>query len=187
MILLRAPTPKLTQNFLDGQQSCTFTYDCVGGTESQTFPRGYTVDRNRILLGRGEEAWKRAVADLEHWTMFSLDWCWLTPARPPVATGTVVAVAFKHFGFWSINSARIVYVIDESDRRAFAYGTLPGHSESGEERFQIERASDDSVYYDLLAFSRPRDLLPRLAKPLARHLQRRFVEQSQAAMKRATQ
>jgi uncharacterized protein (UPF0548 family) len=34
---------------------------------------------------------------------------------------------------------RIVYVIDEPDRRGFAYGTLPGHPERGEEAFIISR------------------------------------------------
>ena len=32
---------------------------------------------------------------------------------------------------------RVVYVVDEPDRRGFAYGTLPGHAESGEELFMV--------------------------------------------------
>ncbi len=174
-----------TQRFLETQKALSYTYECVGGTESETFPRGYTLDHNRILLGRGGAVWERAVAALHNWTMFHLDWCRLTPARPAVVAGTVVAVAFRHYGFWSLHSARVVYVIDEPRRQAFAYGTLPGHSESGEERFQIERSANDEVYYDLLAFSKPRDLLPRLMKPLARTLQKQFVADSKAAMVRA--
>ena len=38
-------------------------------------------------------------------------------------------------------------------RFGFAYGTLPGHGGSGEERFLIERDRDDGVWYDILAFS----------------------------------
>lgn len=50
-------------------------------------------------------------------------------------------------------------------RFGFAYGTLPGHVESGEERFQIEwHRSDDSVWYDILAFSRPNHPLARLPR-----------------------
>jgi uncharacterized protein (UPF0548 family) len=68
----------------------------------------------------------------------------------------------------------------------FAYGTLPGHAESGEERFLVEwdRAGGD-VWYDLLAFSRPRHVLARLGYPLARRLQNRFAKESAAAMRRA--
>ena len=32
---------------------------------------------------------------------------------------------------------RVVYVVDEPDRRGFAYGTLTGHPESGEELFTV--------------------------------------------------
>lgn len=39
---------------------------------------------------------------------------------------------------------QVVYVLDEPDRQGFAYGTLPGQPESGEEAFVIERADDDT-------------------------------------------
>jgi alpha-ketoglutarate-dependent taurine dioxygenase len=48
-------------------------------------------------------------------------------------------------------------------RFAFAYGTLAEHAESGEERFQVEWREDDSVWYDILAFSRPNQLFSRTA------------------------
>ncbi|GHF27263.1 hypothetical protein GCM10011600_30150 [Pseudolysinimonas yzui] len=50
---------------------------------------------------------------------------------------------------------RIVYVIDEPTRRGFAYGTLPGHPESGEEAFIVEQREDESVWLTIRAFSRP--------------------------------
>jgi uncharacterized protein (UPF0548 family) len=60
--------------------------------------------------------------------------------------------------------------------------------ESGEERFSVEwRRDDDSVWYDILAFSRPRHLLARLAMPLSRSLQRRFARDSLEAMRRTIQ
>ena len=42
--------------------------------------------------------------------------------------------------------ARVVYVIDEPLRKGFAYGTLPGHPETGEEAFIVEYRDDDSVW-----------------------------------------
>src|SRR5262249_55066407 len=81
------------------------------------------------------------------------------------------------------NRCRIVHVVDEPRRFVFAYGTLPGHVESGEERFLIEWLPDDSVWYDLRAFSRPRLWLVRLLYPLARRQQRRFARESLAAMR----
>ncbi|MBI3887105.1 MAG: DUF1990 family protein, partial [Opitutae bacterium] len=53
------------------------------------------------------------------------------------------------------------------------------------ERFTVEWRADDTVWYDLRAFSRPRYWPVRLAKPLARRLQRRFVADSKLAMQRA--
>jgi uncharacterized protein (UPF0548 family) len=50
---------------------------------------------------------------------------------------------------------RIVYVIDDPTRRGFAYGTLPGHPESGEEAFIVEQRDDESVWLTIRAFSRP--------------------------------
>jgi len=73
-------------------------------------------------------------------------------------------------------------------RFGFAYGTLADHMESGEERFTVEwRRDDDSVWYDLLAFSRPRHPLARLGLRLSRALQRRFARDSLRAMARASQ
>ena len=71
-------------------------------------------------------------------------------------------------------------------RFGFAYGTLPEHAESGEERFTVEwHEADDAVWYDILAFSRPHQLLARLGKPVARRLQKRFARGSAEAMRRA--
>ena len=44
----------------------------------------------------------------------------------------------RHYGFWLLNVARIVYLVEESGemkRFRFAYGPLPGH---GEECFTVE-------------------------------------------------
>jgi uncharacterized protein (UPF0548 family) len=82
-----------------------------------------------------------------------------------------------------------VSVVDEGGparRYGFAYGTLPGHAESGEERFTVEwHEADAAVWYDILAFSRPQHFLARLGYPFARRLQRRFAKDSVAAMLRA--
>ncbi len=119
--------------------------------------------------------------------MFNIGWvrlCW--PATPEA--GATFAVLIRHLGFWSLNSTRLVYVHEEDgpvQRYSFAYGTLPGHAESGEERFSIEwRHDDDSVWYEIFAFSRPRHPLTWAGYPLTRILQKRFTRDSKAAMAR---
>src|ERR1700677_393327 len=85
---------------------------------------------------------------------------------------------------------RIVYVVEDDaapERYGFAYGTLPDHAEIGEERFTVEFNPDDqTVWYDIYAFSRPR-MLTRLAYPLSRGLQKRFARNSLEAMRQAVQ
>ena len=121
------------------------------------------------------------------WRMSSLGWMSIQPANASVAPGTTVAAVVRHYGFWSLNACRVVYLLDEEEGgvrwTGFAYGTLPAHGEIGEERFVVEwRRDDDSVWYDLFAFSRPGHFLARLGYPLTRRLQRRFGKESKQAM-----
>ena len=151
---------------------------------------GYAVDHNRVRLGQGEATFDRAVAALRAWKMFDRGWIEVLPPGASVEVGTTVAVLARHHGFRSLNACRIVYLIGEDDgdvlRYGFAYGTLPGHGERGEERFTVElRRGDDTVHYDLYAFSRPDHPLAKVGHPLARRLQRRFARDSMQAMVRA--
>jgi uncharacterized protein (UPF0548 family) len=53
----------------------------------------------------------------------------------------------------------------------FAYGTMPGHPERGEESFQVRLNSQGAVSFHVVAFSRPGDLATKLAGPIATSLQ----------------
>ena len=66
---------------------------------------------------------------------------------------------------------RVVYVIDEPRRRGFAYGTLPGHPESGEEAFILDHRDDGTIAFNIIAFSRPASILAKLAGPIGRIVQ----------------
>jgi uncharacterized protein (UPF0548 family) len=190
VFLITKPSEETIRRVLLSQQHCDVSYPDIGASRG-TPPAGYTSDHHRATLGAGAAAFERAVAALRMWRMFRLGW--LEPvfsgAPAQIVVGADVAVLVRAFGLWSLNTCRIVYVIDESApvrRFGFAYGTLPEHAESGEERFTIEwRRDDDSVWYDILAFSRPRHTLARLGYPLTRRLQKRFARDSVAAMKRA--
>ncbi len=187
MFSLKAPTEDEVRRFISKQKDSGFSYPEVGASAT-TAPLGYNVDHNRIALGRGEVTWQRAVEAVRAWKMFSMRWVNLLWSRAPIVVGTDVAVSVLHFGFYSLNACRIVYVVDEegpTKRFGFAYGTLAEHAESGEERFTIEwDRNSDEVWYDILAFSRPRQIFAKLGYPLSRLLQKRFAEGSMAAMLR---
>lgn len=187
MILLRKPSPDTIQRFISRQARLAFTYSGVGSTATKP-PAGYTVDHTRISLGVGEHAFEAGKSVLRCWGHFQLRWVEALPRDTPIQQDATVAVIARAMGVWWLNAARIVYVLDESTpirRWGFAYGTLPDHAESGEERFMIEwNRTDDSVWYDILAFSRPRHVLARMGYPLVRRLQRRFARDSAATVLR---
>ncbi|NIL65051.1 DUF1990 domain-containing protein [Salinispora arenicola] len=62
----------------------------------------------------------------------------------------------------------VLLAINEDDRAGFAYGTLPGHPECGEEAFLVRRDGMGQVYFEVRAFSRPGSLIARIAGPVGR-------------------
>jgi uncharacterized protein (UPF0548 family) len=70
---------------------------------------------------------------------------------------------------------RVVYVINEPDRVGFAYGTLPGHAESGEESFVLDRR-EGQVNFTVRAFSKPASRLSRLGGPVTGVVQGAMAE-----------
>jgi uncharacterized protein (UPF0548 family) len=186
MILASKPSRILIDAFIAAQQNQKFSYPEMGASREGA-PRGYTVDHNRVQLGVGAGAYEKAKRAIRQWKMFDMPWINLCWPDTPIEPGATVAVVASHLGFCSMNAARIVYVLDDPatpQKFGFAYGTLPDHSEIGEERFTVELNPDDqTVWYDIYAFSRP-GKLARLGYPFARMLQRRFARDSKLAMRR---
>jgi len=185
MFRLKRPTSDQIQQFIAAQSELPFSYPEIGATNTNP-PAGYTVDHNRRRLGFGTQVFAGAVNALNQWKQFDLGWVQMVPQGTPVEIGAVVAILTSHFGFWSLNACRVVYLIDDDGpvkKFGFAYGTLSSHVERGEERFTVEwHKEDDSVWYDILAFSRPNKLLVKLGVPLARMLQKRFAQDSMTVM-----
>ena len=182
------PTEERRRRFIQAQAPLDFSYKAVGATATKP-PDGYAVDHTRVLLGTGEAVFNAAKRALQAWRHFDLGWVDAWPTTTPLKAGEVVSVLARANGLWWLNCCRIVYVVDEAGpirRFGFAYGTLPGHIESGEERFMIEWDSrDQSVWYDILAFSKPNHILLHLAYPLLRRTQKRFARDSATAIRRA--
>jgi len=188
MLSLQKPSAESIRRFLAEQTKLPYTYCAVGAT-ALTLPTGFVVDRTRIKLGEGEVVFRSAIVALQSWKHFQLGWVEAWSPDTPIKPGEVVAVMGRAIGLWWLNACRIIYVVDESGpicKFGFAYGTLPGHVESGEERFLIEwNLHDNSVWYDIVAFSRPNHFLARLGYPVVRRMQKRFGRDSAVSMFRA--
>ena len=185
MFLLSRPTELRIQIILASQLTKGFSYPEVGASRG-ALPAGYAVLHDCVELGLGSATFDRAVQAIRQWKMFDVPDVRLCWPDAPIRPGGAVAIVLRHFGFWSLNCCKIVYVIDEDGpirRFGFAYGTLAGHAEQGEERFMVEwNRTSDLASYHILSFSRPGSVTTKIGYPAARWLQKRFLRHSLAAM-----
>ena len=190
MFFLKQPSSHGIQRFQQIAEQDSFSYPELCGTLKEPLPSRYNIDRNRVCLGQGKYVFERARSALSAWKMFDLGWVELMRTSAPIAPGQTVLVLAHTCGLHSLSASRVLMMIDTDDgetaRWGFCYGTLRHHVERGEERFTVEYwRRDNSVWYDILAFSRPQHPLARLAYPLSRSAQHRFARDSKAAMLRA--
>ena len=185
MFLTRRPSPEEIKQFLNGSQNLLLSYAPIGIAKQS--PRGFKLDEASSVIGRGAATFARARQALTNWKQFDLGWVELHPPGAPVLVGTVVAVLVRHFGFWSLNACRIVYMLDEDETKyGFAYGTLKNHAELGEEIFEVSLdPASQEVTYRIRAVSKASAVAARVGYPFARFLQDRFRRDSIAAMRRA--
>jgi len=154
------------------------TYPERGATQGR-LPPGYHHTQRRVRIGAGPAAFEQAVAALLSWRIH--EGAGLTVLGGPTPTvGAIVVTRLGPSRVGQLAPTRIIMIIDETRRRGFVYGTLPGHPFVGEESFIVERADDESVFFAVRAFSRPANLLVRLGLPVARLVQavvtRRFID-----------
>ena len=192
MLSLRKPTDAEAQSYLAARKNCSHSY-CGGlvGASRDQCPAGYAIGHYRVQLGTGSDVFDQAKQAIRQWRMFPGELIELHPNRPTIDVGADVALRIHAMGLWALAACRVVYTVDETttgqgtdvERFGFAYGTLPGHVEQGEERFLVEwDRADDRVTYDLMAFSRPDNALVWMGLPIARYYQRRFAILSCRAM-----
>jgi uncharacterized protein (UPF0548 family) len=173
---LRRPAPGELARLLAAAKEAAPTYADVGATEREPLPAGFRHDRDSVVLGVGQETYARAVALLRVWGVQRGAGLAVTPVDAVVEPGATVVLIIRAAGLWTTAPCRVVHVSEEPSRFAFAYGTLPGHPETGEAAFAIERGPAGEVVFRVWSFSRPVDPLARLAAPLARRIQRRVTQ-----------
>jgi uncharacterized protein (UPF0548 family) len=124
-------------------------------------------------VGHGRAAFHAACDGLRVWAAHVGAGVAITPPTEPVTEGATVIASTHVPPFHVLIPCRVVYVVDDEDQFGFAYATLPGHPECGEERFVVRIASEGSVVFTVSAHSRHAELLARLGAPVSRFVQRR--------------
>jgi uncharacterized protein (UPF0548 family) len=158
------------------------TYAEVGATRGD-LPEGYQHLVRSAWLGTGPETFDRAVRALMTWEVQRRAGVAVLGAPASVTEGASATLRIGPRLLGVRAPVRVVHVIDEPGRKGFAYGTLPGHPESGEESFVVEQWPDGAVTIEIRAFSRPASLLARLGGPATRAVQRHVTERYLAALR----
>jgi uncharacterized protein (UPF0548 family) len=176
MFSLRAPTPAKRSSVLARERLSPLTYPEVGATLAE-LPPGYHHARASMVVGHGDAAFARAQDGIRAWCPLVAGGIQVVPADAPIEVGTTVGLVIRLGPAYVVAACRIVVVVDEPDRYGFVYGTLPSHPAEGEEAFVVvrDRATGD-VRFDVVAFSRPHDLITKLGGPITRRVQARTAQ-----------
>jgi uncharacterized protein (UPF0548 family) len=171
-VILVFPRSSASINRLvESRDAAQLTYSEVGASLSDALPDGFRHDYYERLIGSGDEVFEYAKQGLRDWQAHNVPGVRVLPPRTEIRPGATVIVTLGLFVALAA-PCRIVGVVDEPRRWGFAYGTIPGHPEQGEEAFILTLADNDTVHFTVQAFSRPADRLVRLAGPISRQIQR---------------
>lgn len=151
------------------------TYDEVGATYAELLPPGYAHLRQSAVIGSGRECFERAAEAVMRWEAQRGAGTEMVATDSPLREGTTV-VQLLHIGpLRFLAPCRVVAVLEQPDRRGFAYGTLTGHPATGEERFDVRIDAAGTVVAEVTAFSRPARWYTRIGSPVSRLVQRAMV------------
>ncbi len=158
-----------------------FNYADVGASKG-TFPAGYHHLARSRVIGSGLEDFVAAADALMQWNMHRGAGLKVHAGSDTAVPDAVVVLTLGPVRI----PCRVVYVIDEANRQGFAYGTLDGHPESGEELFYIDYSpADHTVTAHISAFSRPGRWYTKLGGPVGRRVQALFTDRYLTALAKA--
>lgn len=162
-----------------------FTYAEVGATRDPSdLPPGYHHLRYRSTIGSGRRAFTAAGAAVIEWRMHAGMHVRPRAEAPRAAPGVGLTLTLGVRPFSVVAPCRVVWATSDDRSIGFAYGTLAGHPERGEESFLVELADDDTVCFTITAFSRPAVWYSRAAGPLVPMLQHGYAHACARVLRR---
>ena len=152
------------------------TYEHVGSPLDPTRWSGPSVLERCRDLGRARPAFEAAREALRTWVAHKGIGASIHPQGQPVEAAATVLVVLRRGPLSVIAPNRIIGVLDEPDRFGFAYGSLPGHPERGEESFVVEHVGDGSVRAAIRVQARTGTLAAQAVAPMVRRMQSLAVD-----------
>lgn len=186
IIRLGRPSATTAERILDRARSAEPTYGFAGDLLGD-HPPPLDLEVERVV-GRGDTAFAAAVACLRTFgPQRAVATVWPTDAT--VAPGADIVVALGLGPITVVALDRVVGVVDEPRRWGFAYGTLPGHIEVGEEAFVATHEPDDTVVVRISASAHValpgRAVLQRILLPIQRRYAQRYLDAVEEAVEQA--
>ncbi|QDS92841.1 hypothetical protein FF011L_15900 [Roseimaritima multifibrata] len=190
MLSFTKPNADSIARFLDQQAKLDFNYPDVGATDGE-LPSHYDHNSIEEEVGRRATDFQEAKAAMLAWKHFNVGWAAACPTTTPIREGENVAILARISGLWALAACRIIEVLHEesptSKRFGYSFGTLPGHPEQGEERFEVRCSANGIVTYRITAFFRPNCLSAEIAWPYFRYRFNQFRRQSVDRLRRHVQ
>ncbi|MEU1471189.1 DUF1990 domain-containing protein [Streptomyces sp. NPDC005761] len=162
----------------------TLTYPEAGATERGPLPAGYHHLHHRTRVGRGRADFEAAGAAITDFRMHRASGARVRASAARAEPGASVRVSLGVGPFRFTAPCRVVWAEYGPERIGFAYGTLTGHPECGEECFVAELADDGTVLFTVMAFSRPVRWYTRLGGPLVPVAQRWYAHRLGRTLRR---
>ncbi|MFE0647346.1 DUF1990 family protein [Streptomyces sp. NPDC059534] len=161
------------------------TYPEVGATRTpEALPAGYHHLRHSVAVGSGRAAFEKAGEAVTTWRMHRRSGASVRSealrAEPGVSLEVSVGVGAVRLGA----PCSVVWTAYEENRTGFAYGTLTGHPERGEESFIVSLEPGGTVRFTVTAFSRPAAWYTRLAGPVIPVLQLAYARRLGRTLRR---
>lgn len=165
--------------------SAPLSYAEVGATLDESLPAGYHHVEVVAALGTGRAAFEAASTYVLTLGMHRATGNTVLASQLPVTEGAVVVQEQRIGPLRFAAPCRVVRVLDTPTRSGFAYGSLVGHPESGEELFEVRIDDAEQVTVRIRAFSRQARWYSRSAPPLVRRVQRWVTARYVQALARA--
>lgn len=151
------------------ESKAPFTYPEIGATAGH-LPADYDYLKASRIVGVGKDLFNECAETILNWGIQAGAGFYLgNNNRVQVNGENRLGLHWGPFITWA--PCRVVYVVDEPNRKGFAYGTIKGHPERGEESFIVSLHPDGKVVFEITAFSRPERWFARLGSSLLRLIQ----------------
>ncbi|MGW8376830.1 DUF1990 domain-containing protein [Streptomyces sp. ODS28] len=167
-----------------------FTYRDIGATREGRTPAGFGALAVRTRLGTGDAVFAAAERALMEWRMHRAMGVRIDASAERAAPGVRVTVGLGVGPLRVHGPCEVVWTVSGEDRAGWAYGTLPGHPECGEEAFLLTRErrrgarGPGTVWLTVSAFSRPAVWWARAAGPLVPVFQRAYAHRCGTVLRR---